>query len=176
VHRLVDLRTDDGVFPSALADSAHRAVEHALVTWASGEQARARAEAKQAMKLVERAIAEARVADAALHEGLTYMQAMLGQREAAFATFDRFVVSERSGNQYIIELTRRQRADVHALLGDADTAVEMLQRQSRHPGFFIHSIRLRLTFVRLWEHPSFAALVADPATNAPLPLDTPLKA
>lgn len=101
------------------------------------------------------------------------MHALLRQSEPAYVAFEKAVaLSEPSGNQYIIELTRR-RAWVESVLDESAEAIASLRRQSGLPGFHIHDVRLALQLTPMWKHPTFIALVNEPGTNAPLPLYGP---
>ncbi len=175
VHRLIDLDSQD--FKQSLNSASEVDVNlrslHALVWNASGDRVRAASAATDTLRRAEKAM-KGTDADIGLWEPMSFMHALLGQREAAVAAFDRSLALDKSANQYIIEIQRRRRALMHALLGDHDEAISQLRRQSRLPGFYIHDMRVSLPLAPLWKHPDFIALVNDPATNAPLPLDTPL--
>ncbi|HSI53073.1 MAG: adenylate/guanylate cyclase domain-containing protein [Ramlibacter sp.] len=176
VHRLIDLDSDDfknSLFDPAMVEADMR-VQHALVWNAAGERARAVAAAAEAIPRIEKLI-KGVPGDSTLWEAKAYMHALQGQREAAFAAFDKAVNLHLStGNLNWNAIRKRRRAWVHALLGDHDEAIAQLKRYSRLSGFYIHDERLVPQLVPLWKHPGFVALVNDPATNAPLPLDTPV--
>jgi len=91
------------------------------------------------------------------------------------AAYGNYVAERRrGGNLWKLELAQRNAYAIRALLGDDAGAIAMLRSQVGRPGFRIHSIRNSLEMIPLWDHPDFIALVADRATNAPLPLETPV--
>ena len=176
VHRLIEMDSED--FKQSLSSSSVVDVElrslHALAWNASGDIARAANAAVETIRRAHDAI-KGKDTDASLWEQKAYMHALLREREAAFAAFDKAVaLTVPGGNQFVIELTRRRRTWVECLLGDREQAMASLKRQSRSPSFYVHEVRLALQLAPLWKDAAFIALVADPATNAPLPLNTPL--
>ncbi len=177
VHRLIDIDSDD--FRQSLnlpsdVDVSLRTF-HALAWNASGDATRASAAAADVIRRADAAI-KTTVDNASLWEHKAYMHALLGQPDAARSAFDNaLAIAERTDrNQFSVEITRRRRAYLEALLGDKEHALARLRRQSALPGFHIHDERYALQLVPLSSHPEFVALVDDPATNAPLPFDAPL--
>jgi TolB-like protein len=173
VHRLTDVDSQDWK-----RDREREAAEeggllalHALAWRAQGEARKASETARHALARLRAAQDETR--DFQAWFVVAQMHALLGEREAAMAAFDKYVAARApSGNQWQVELAQRRVCFLQALLRDDAAAIASLRKQSRRPGFQVHDTRLALEFALLWNHPDFIALVADPATNAPLPLDT----
>jgi adenylate cyclase len=176
VHRLVEVDSADWRRPQDHGETeAGLLVLHALAWNAQGEVSRAAATARRALPLVEKATRDV-PDDSDTWDNLAQVLAMLGRKDAALAAMEKAVRARApSGNQYSTELQRRRLAYVHALLGNSAEAIAMLRRQARCPGFHIHEARVTLPLASVWNHPDFLALVADPATTAPLPLDTPFR-
>ncbi len=172
VHRLTDVEVDDlrTARPMSEFVRAVNLVNHALAWQAAGDTQRARKLGREFLDMMKGAAARhVRLADSR-----AIAHALLGEREAALAAHEENVAeSMRGGNQFMIELHRRDRAYVLAVLGDRDTALALLRSYARRPGFYIHDVRLKLELASLWDHPGFIAFVNDPGTNAPLPLGTP---
>jgi tetratricopeptide (TPR) repeat protein len=175
VHRLIDVDSADWK-----KDLSHRAsieagflVLHSLTWRAQGDDAKARQAARRALAQYEALVKSDKDFDDWFPAAQCH--AILGDRAASLQAFDKDIASTREGgNLWVLELYRRRRVYLDALLGDHAAALAELARQSRLPGFLIHDERVKLDLALLWDRPEFLALVADPATNAPLPLDTPV--
>lgn len=175
VHRLIDLDVDDFKRAGNPTDAAERGWMHALAHRAAGDAQRAASVAKATLALLD-AHLKKQPGDSALLEMKAQMHAALGQREPALAAFQRAVASvEKGGDRFSTESIRQRVYAVQALLGDTAQALEGLARQVKRPGFFVHEQRMNLPFASLFDDPGFASLVNDPASNAPLPLETPLR-
>ncbi|HUR88603.1 MAG TPA: hypothetical protein VMZ74_05900, partial [Ramlibacter sp.] len=174
VHRLFDVDVADWRrdLANTAANEAGLAVLHSLAWHAQGEPVRAIQSARKALAGFE-AIMRGQP-DLEAWFDIAQCHAVLGNRSACNSAFDKNLASTAAGgNLWALELSRRSRVYLDALLGD-DGVVSELARQSRLPGFFIHDHRVRLELAHLWDRPEFLALVADPVSNAPLPLDTPV--
>ncbi|HSI47712.1 MAG TPA: hypothetical protein VLA61_05560, partial [Ideonella sp.] len=174
VHRLVDVDSAD--WQHSLSSSSDAAIlwGHVLTWNAAGEVQQARSSAPAALRKADEALKS--TADGEFWgEAKAQLHALLGQKAEAMRAFDGAVeATKATGDLYFLELIRRRRAEVFAMLGEHEEALVMLKRHSRLPGFYIHELRNHLPLVSLWKHPGFIALVNDPASNAPLPLGTPV--
>lgn len=170
VKRLIDVDSEDFKRGADAGDQAVSAATEALRMAAAGNRTQAEGTARTALSQID---AELRKAPAN-HTLLTYkalMHALLGQRESAFAAFEGSVKGALSGgNLFLGERVKNRIVGVHALLGETAQANAELRKRLPHPGTFIHDLRVSLELAPLWDDPEFKRIVADPASNAPLPL------
>ncbi|WP_168107862.1 adenylate/guanylate cyclase domain-containing protein [Ramlibacter lithotrophicus] len=143
----------------------------AVASKAAGDLAKAHRLAKQLLAEVEPRSAELPDRSSLwLEKALMY--AVLGDRDAAFAAHRRaLAIAERTPERDEKEYVRRSALDLHALLGDKDAAIADFARQVRLPGFWVHEQKTNLALASLFSDPRFQAIVDDPASNAPLPLE-----
>ncbi|MEZ0308625.1 MAG: tetratricopeptide repeat protein, partial [Ramlibacter sp.] len=174
VHRLADVDSEDGRAPLNHSAQANMAYSHVLLWHAAGDVEQVRTGAAAALRTLDAALKET-PEDSTWWEFKAKVYAVLGRRAEALSAFDLAVERAKpSGNLFELDRLRRRRVDVLALLGDHDEALAMLKRFVKLPGFYINEARTSLPLASLWKHPGFIALVNDPASNAPLPLGTPV--
>ena len=139
---------------------------------AMGQQAQARAVARKALDDLKEKLRRRneptgfgpRTRAATLH-------AFLGEREVAFEEFEQTRDLMRAVGVGGWRNEDSERAALHALLGERELALESIRRSLQRPGGYVHAYRFNLYFFTLWDDPEFLAMVNDPASNAPLPLD-----
>jgi hypothetical protein len=139
---------------------------------AMGHKAQGRAVARKALADTKDQLRRRSRPDAFwLRTRAAMLHAFLGEREEAFAEFERTRGLMRAVGVGGWRNEDEERAAIHALLGEREQALESIRRSLQRPGGYIHSYRFNLYFFPLWDDPEFLALVSDPASNAPLPLD-----
>jgi Tfp pilus assembly protein PilF len=147
-----------------------RRVRLALVHRARSDQATAREHAHNAIRQLDQEIARA-PRDLGSWELKAKMHALLGERNLAEESFAQaLAVARGEGGATLEGEVRRHLLDLHAMLGDLDRANAEAARQVRLPSAFVHEWRASVELAALWDTPAFKALVADPASNAPLPV------
>ena len=147
-----------------------RQVTLALVRQAQGERATAVRHARRAVELLDREIAQA-PRDGSSWYLRSWMSAVLGDAARARADLDRSIEVERQERGSVsAAYTQRNTLPLHALLGELDLAQAEATRQVRQPGIYVHEWLVSFELASLWDTAAFKSLVADPASNAALPL------
>jgi TolB-like protein len=168
--RAVGIRPEDFKAMMGTSDGAQMLVDRASVLRASGDRAAALSAAKVALAALESELKKA-PEDLALLEGKAIALAHLQKREAAFAALAKAVeVSISTGKLYMTAGLRETEGDLHALLGDRGEFAASIRKQLTRPGSRIHEFRNSASFIPFADDPEFKAIVADPASNAPLSL------
>jgi TolB-like protein/tetratricopeptide (TPR) repeat protein len=169
--RLAGVVTDDirGIYNSA--DDADRGVLRALLLRAKGDRAASMRAAQATLPLIEGEL-QRTPNSTAIWSVKTVAHALLGQRDAARAAYERMVaVAKSTEAPAYAELMQRKLLDMHALLGDRDAALVEMARQLKLPASHPHAMRVDVTLASLWDDPKFQAIVNDPANNAPIPFE-----
>jgi TolB-like protein/class 3 adenylate cyclase/Tfp pilus assembly protein PilF len=171
VVRLVE--TDAADSRAALTDNQAmmlRQVALALVHNVQGDRGKAVIHARRAIEWIDREIAHAPL-DAFSWSLRSQMAAVLGDSARAKADFNRSLeVARQEGGGAAAASMRSDALALHALLGELDQAQAEAARLVRLPGMYVHDMTVSLELAPLWDTPAFRALIADPASNAPVPL------
>ncbi len=170
--RLLGTKSDDLKPVEDNADRLSDEMARAVLLRAKGDKA-------QALKVAQAAMAKVEVElnttgdPSGLLQTKSYLHAILGERDAAFATLARRVALRRDkGDVRLAEIEQRDRLQLLALLNDHSGALAELERQLKLPEAFANTYRIDPSLASLWDDPKFQAIVDNPANNAPLSFDT----
>ena len=153
------------------ADDADRGVLRALLLRAKGDRMASVQTARATLPVIDKELQRA-ANSTAVWSMKAVAHALLGDRDAAFAAYERMVaVAKTAEAPAYAELMSRKSLDLHALLGDHDTALAEMSRQLKMPASYPHEFSTYLPLASLWQDPKFKAMVNDPANNAPLPFE-----
>ena len=153
-------------------------IEAALVFAAHGDLAGARARLGSQPAQVRSAL-ERQPANARLMESLVLMEAILGEKEAAWRDARKALeILSKAPDDLTPQQHRLFLAMAYALTGDKGSAVSELAGVLRVPSpsssrfgslmISVHTLRVAPAFANLRGDPAFEALLADPKNNQPL--------
>jgi len=151
-------------------DEAILKSERAILERAAGDASLSAKTARTAMEMMEQA-SKTWTDDLSLLTRRAYVHALLGEREAAFAALAKAADTEARFNNRNAELTRRQSAQLHTLLGDRKEALLELSQQLQLPDSQVNELRIDPSLASLWSDAGFLEMVNNPANNAPVSLD-----
>jgi tetratricopeptide (TPR) repeat protein len=139
---------------------------------AKGDRPRAKSIARNVLEEVKK-FARDSPDDSFLWAYSAYAHAVLGEREAAFADYDRerkAAVAEM-GHYNGTLFAENDLLTLYALLGDRELALQELRKQVNLPIAPLYYCYVFGTLVSLWDDPRFKAIANDRANDAPLPLE-----
>jgi len=169
--RLLEIQAEDLKVYSDLQERAFRERDRALILSAKGDKAAARKSAEVALRLMDAEL-QNMPDESSVLSAKSWLLALLGRRDEAFALHARYVESQRvTGNLWWLETAQREVLALHALLGDRKAALAEAARQLKLPGVRPYNFLNEIVVAPLWDDPEFLALINDPANNAPVSFD-----